>query len=176
MSNYKKEKYIAKKWDHDRSSFSPEVSGLSKVYLIADEIAKGSTYRDIAKRFSEEWNVSPNYIRSMVNEAIGLFQDENYYKSIKEINNERLNDIYKEARQKGDLDTAIKAVDKLNKSNGVYDQPKAQVNVQTEDSNITITFGGVPVDQIVTSPKPEDVPYTEVDKIIADLNKNEDEE
>jgi uridine kinase len=89
--------------------------------LIADEIAKGSTYRDIAKRFSEEWNVSPNYIRSMVSEAISLFQDENYYKSIKEINNERLNDIYKQARNQGDLDTAIKAIDKLNKANGVYD-------------------------------------------------------
>lgn len=142
MSKYNKDKYIAKKWDHDRSSFSPEVSGLSKVYLIADEIAKGSTYRDIAKRFSEEWNVSPNYIRSMVTEAIALFQDEAYYKSIKEINNERLNNIYQEAREHGDLDTAIKAIDKLNKANGVYDQPKTTVQVDNGDNTIVVTFGG----------------------------------
>lgn len=174
MSKYKKENYIAKTWEHNRNQFNTDVSGLSKIYLIADEIAKGSTYRDIAERFSKEWNVSPNYMRSIVNEAIAMFQDENYYKAIKDINNERLNDIYKEARQKQDLDTAIKAIDKLNKANGVYDQPKAQVQVQTEDSNVTITFGGVPADQVMPN-KVEDAPYSEVDQLIADLNKNDDE-
>lgn len=169
MSNYNKDKYIAKKWDHDRSQFNPDISNFSRIYLIADEIAKGSTYRDIAKRFTAEWNVSPNYIRSIVTEAIVMFQDDNYYKNIKEINNERLNDIYKEARQKGKLDEAIKAIDKLNKANGVYDQPKAQVNVQTDDSNITITFGGVPVDEVEHNVT--DVPYTDVDGLVKELNE-----
>lgn len=172
MSKYKKENYIAKKWEHDRSQFNSEISGLSKVYLIADEIAKGSTYRDIAKRFSEEWNVSPNYIRSMVSEAISLFQDENYYKSIKEINNERLNDIYKEARNQGDLDTAIKAIDKLNKANGVYDQPKTTVQVDSGDNTIVVTFGGPAASEPVIN-NIETVPtdVIDVDEILNDKPK-----
>lgn len=173
MSKYKKEKYIAKTWDHDRSQFNPDVSGLSKIYIIADEIAKGSTYRNIAMRYADAWNVSPNYMRSIINEAIAMFQDENYYKSMKDINNERLNNIYQEARQNGDLDVAIKAIDKLNKANGVYDTAKAQVQVQTEDTNVTITFGGVPVEQMQSSA--ENVPFNEVDQLIADLNKNEED-
>lgn len=175
MSLNNKEKYINKRFEHDRTKFNPDISNLTRVYLIADEIAKGSTYRSISSKFVQEWGVSPNYIKNIVNEAIALFQDENYYKSIKEINNERLNNIYQEARQHGDLDTAIKAIDKLNKANGVYDTAKTSVNVQTEDSNITITFGGVPVDQMSQS-KSETVPFNEVDQLIADLNKNKDEE
>ena len=63
----------------------------------------------------------------------------------------------------------IKAIDKLNKANGVYDQPKAQVNVQTDDSNITITFGGVPVDEVEHNVT--DVPYTDVNDLVKELNE-----
>lgn len=141
MSQYKKENYIAKKFNHDRKAFNKDISANSRIWLIADEIARGATYREIAKRFSEEWGVSPNYIRSIVTEAIQSFQNEDFYKNIKDINNDRLTNIYQEARNHGDLDVAIKAIDKLNKANGVYDK-QTQVKVETEDNTIVVTFGG----------------------------------
>jgi len=43
---------------------------------------------------------------------------------------------------------AIKAVDKINKTAGIYDFDKTQVQVQTDDSNIVITFGGESVETV----------------------------
>ena len=175
MSTYNKDKYIAKTFKHDRSAFCADVEAFSRVYLIADAIAKGDTFRDIAKKYGEEWQVSPNYIRSIVTEAIALFQDKEYYDKIKDINNERLNNLYKQALDEHDLKSAIKAIDTLNRANGVYDQPKTTVNVQTaDDSNITITFGGEAAADIVKQKPQDEVPFNEVNELINNaLNNNE---
>ena len=142
MSKYNKENYIAKKWDHDRSAFNKDIAGNSRIYLIASDIASGSTYREIAQKYGQEWNVSPSYMRSIITEAIQSFENEDFYKNIKDINNDRLTNIYQEARSIGDLDVAIKAIDKLNKANGVYEQPKTTVQVDNNDNTIVVTFGG----------------------------------
>jgi hypothetical protein len=68
------------------------------------------------------WGVSYNYMHSIITESINLFNGDEIYRKMKDINNDRLTDIYHEARKKGDLENAIKAVDKLNKANGVYDE------------------------------------------------------
>lgn len=172
-----KENYINKTFEHDRDKFQKNITINARAYLIADSIAQGMTYRQIISKYMKEWGVSYSYMHSIITESLNLFKSEELYKNIRDINNERLTDIYQEARAKYDLDTAIKAIDKLNKANGVYDGPKAQVNVQTEDSNITITFGGVSLDQTEAQfNKSENVPYNEVDTLIASINKNEDDE
>lgn len=145
QNTLKEDRYINKKFEHDRSAFNPYITGTSRIYLIAEEIAKGSTFKDIVVKYGQEWSVTPNYIAGIINEAIGLFKDESYYKNIRDINNERLNQIYKEACERKDLNAAIKAIDTLNKQNGVYDvQTKATtVQVQTPaDETIIVTFGG----------------------------------
>lgn len=93
-----------------------------------------------------EWGVSYNYMHSVITESLNMFRNEDVYKQIKDINNERLSDIYKEAREKGDLNAAISAIDKLNKANQVYDTPKTSVGIQTDDTNVVITFGGQTLD------------------------------
>ena len=172
-----KENYIKKSFEHDRDKFEKNISITARAYLIADSIAQGMTYRQIVKKYMEDWGVSYSYMHSIITESLNLFKSEELYKNIRDVNNERLTDIYQEARKKFDLETAIKAIDKLNKANGVYDAPKTQVNVQTDDSNITITFGGVSLDQTEAQfNKCENVAYTEVDALIADINKKESEE
>ena len=119
-----------------------------------------------------EWGVSYNYMHSIITESLNLFKSEELYKNIRDINNERLTDIYQEARAKFDLETAIKAVDKLNKANGVYDDHKATVSVQTDDSNITITFGGDTIEQAEAKfNNVTDVPYDGVDELVNALNE-----
>jgi hypothetical protein len=143
--------------------------------IIADEIAKGTLYRQIVKKYMDEWGVSYNYMHSIITESINMFNNEAIYKKLKDINIDRLTDIYAEAREKNDLDVAIKAVDKLNKTAGIYDTEKTQVQVQTDDSNIVITFGGESIETVEAkfNQKPEDAPFNEVDDLINGvLDKN----
>lgn len=171
MSTYNKDKYIAKQFKHDRSAFCADVEAFSRVYLIADAIAKGDTYKDIAKKYGEEWQVSPNYIRSIVTEAIALFQDKEYYDKIKDINNERLNNLYKQALDEHDLKSAIKAIDTLNKANGVYETQKQTVQVTMPDEQITVTFGGPMPETNVIQNVPTDI--IDVDSL---LKEKEDDD
>ena len=159
--------------DHN---FKQDITLAARAMLIADSIANGQTYRQIVAKYQKEWGVSYNYMHSIITESLNLFKSEEIYKNIRDINLERLTDIYKQARTQGDLDTAIKAVDKLNKTAGVYDD-KPVVAVQADDSNITITFGGQDINQVQAqaNTKQETVPYNEADSIIYDALKNEDE-
>ena len=161
--------FINKKFEHDRDAFQPSIPAYSRLYLLADAIAKGETYRQISQRFQQEWGVSPNYIYSLMTEAISLFQDKEYYDKIKDINNERLNNIFKEAIDSKDLKTAIKAVDTLNKANGVYEVQKQTVQVSLPDENIVVTFGAPIQDQNPV----QDVPTNVVDEILKDIEDKE---
>ena len=155
--------------DHN---FKQDITLAARAMLIADSIANGQTYRQIVAKYQKEWGVSYNYMHSIITESLNLFKSEEIYKNIRDINLERLTDIYKQARTQGDLDTAIKAVDKINKTAGVYDD-KPVVAVQADDSNITITFGGMTVDQLQNTNKSEDAPYNSVDELINNASNSE---
>ena len=148
--------------DHN---FKQDITLAARAMLIADSIANGQTYRQIVAKYQKEWGVSYNYMHSIITESLNLFKSEEIYKNIRDINNERLTSIYQTAMQNGELDTAIKAIDKLNKSNGVYDTEKPAVQVQADDSNIVITFGGQTLQEL-GKPVAENVPYNEVDALI----------
>lgn len=174
----KKDNYINRTFEHDRDKFEKSITLNSRAYLIADAIASGMKYRQIVSKYMNEWGVSYNYMHSIITESINLFNGEEVYRKMKDINNERLTDIYQKAINKEDLDVAIKAIDKLNKANGVYDQDKTQVSVQTDDSNVVITFGGVSVDEAEARfNKSENVPYNEVDELLNNVldKTNKDE-
>lgn len=177
MAKNWKENYINKKFEHDRGEFDKELTLSTRAYVIADSIAKGMSFRQIVSQYMKEWGVSYHYMQSVITESLNMFRNQEIFKQIKDINNERLNDIYKEARDHGDLDVAIKAIDKLNKANGVYDEARTQVSVHADDTNVVITFGGQTIDQAEATFKsnPEDVAYNEVDQIINNaLDKKDD--
>ena len=155
--------------DHN---FKQDITLAARAMLIADSIANGQTYRQIVAKYQKEWGVSYNYMHSIITESLNLFKSEEIYKNIRDINLERLTDIYQQARTQGDLDTAIRAVDKINKTAGVYDTEKPTVNVQTDDGNVTITFGGVDIETLKGG-KTEDVPFNEVESIMEKTLKSE---
>lgn len=145
-----KEEYINKQFLHDRGQFNKELSLNARSFTIANEIASGLSYRQIVAKYMKEWNVSYNFMRNAINEAIEMFSDETIYKNLKAINNERLSDIYSDARMQGKLAEAIKAVDTMNKLNGLYNEaPQTQINVGND--KITITFGGEDLSQPETA-------------------------
>lgn len=152
--------------DHN---FKQDITLAARAVTIANEIANGLTYRQIVSKYQKEWGVSYNYMHSIITESINLFKSEDIWKNMRDINLDRLSDIYKKAIERDDLDTAIKAVDKLNKTSGVYDTEKPSVQVQADDSNVVITFGGQTVQEL-SKPSTENVPYNEVDALINSLN------
>lgn len=171
-----KESYINKKFEHDRDKFEKSITINARAMIIADAVANGMTYRQIVSKYMDEWGVGYAYMHSIITESLNLFKSEEIWKNIRDINLDRLTDIYQKAISRDDLDVAIKAIDKINKTSGVYDTEKPTVQVQTEDSNVIITFGGQTIDQAEAQfHKSEDVPFNEVDSIINNaLHKNED--
>lgn len=170
----KKDNYINRDFSHDRDRFDSNISLQARAYIIAEEIAKGTKYRQIVSKYMELWGVGYNYMHSIITESINLFKSDETYKNLKEINIDRLTGIYEKAMNQEDLDTAIKAIDKLNKTAGIYDSEKPTVNVQTDDSNITITFGGMTLEEAQKQfNNSETVPFNEADSIIENSLKNE---
>ncbi len=168
-----KENYINKTFEHDRDKFEKGLILNSRAYLIADCIAQGMTYRQIVSKYMNEWGVSYNYMHSIITESLNMFNSEDIYRKMKDINNERLTDIYQQARDQGDLDVAIKAIDKLNKANGVYETPKTTVQVDNNDNTIVVTFGGPATPEPVINTiqnAPTDI--IDVDEILNDKDKN----
>lgn len=163
----KKDNYINRDFSHDRDKFDSNISLQARAYIIAEEIAKGTKYRQIVSKYMELWGVGYNYMHSIITESINLFKSDETYKNLKEINIDRLTGIYEKAMNQEDLDTAIKAIDKLNKTAGIYDTEKTQVQVQTDDSNIVITFGGESIENVEAkfNQKPDEEPFNEVDSL-----------
>ena len=168
----KKDNYINRDFSHDRDKFDSNISLQARAYIIAEEIAKGTKYRQIVSKYMELWGVGYNYMHSIITESINLFKSDETYKNLKEINIDRLTGIYEKAMNQEDLDTAIKAIDKLNKTAGIYDSEKPTVNVQTDDGNIHITFGGVDIETL-KGDKTEDVQFNEVESIMEKTLKSE---
>lgn len=170
----KKDNYINRDFSHDRDKFDSNISLQARAFIIADEIAKGTKYRQIVSKYMGIWGVGYNYMHSIITESINLFKSDETYKNLKEINIDRLTGIYEKAMNQEDLDTAIKAIDKLNKTAGIYDSEKPTVNVQTDDSNITITFGGMTLEEAQKQfNNSETVPFNEADSIIENSLKSE---
>ena len=163
----KKDNYINRDFSHDRDKFDSNISLQARAYIIAEEIAKGTKYRQIVSKYMELWGVGYNYMHSIITESINLFKSDETYKNLKEINIDRLTGIYEKAMNQEDLDTAIKAIDKLNKTAGIYDTEKTQVQVQTDDSNIVITFGGESIENVEAkfNQKPVEAPFNEIDSL-----------
>ena len=127
--------------DIDRTNFNPGITRDARLFTVASLISEGMSQAEIQTKLQSEWGVSYSFVQGIIQEALNTFKDNEIYKHIKEINNERLNQIYKESKQSGDTKNALKAIDLLNKSNGVYGDG-AKVEVNTDESNIVITFGG----------------------------------
>ena len=160
---------VNKKFLDENGHTKKEVSLASRTYLIANAISVGLSRRQIVEKFTKEWGVSENYVHTAISEAINLFKDEEVYKNLKDINNGRLNDLYQVALATGKIDDARKIIDTMNKLNGLYDEGnKTQVNVNTGDESITITFGGKPIDNV------EETYYSEVDEIINSVSNKKD--
>lgn len=134
--------YATRQKELDRHNFNPAITNEARLWVVANLISQGLNQREIQQQLQAEWGVSYNYVQGFIQDALLTFKDDEIFKQIKEINNERLNKIYREAIEKGDRKNALKAIDLLNKTNGVYgDGNKVEVKNDNTNETITVTFG-----------------------------------
>lgn len=126
-----------------RNKFVPKKRDL-RVTEILQDIVAGLNKTEIITKYRKEWNCSENFVRDIITEAYVLINDEEYVKQARNINLMRLNDIYAEAVEQGNLNTQLKAVDLISKTAGVYADNEHQVNIQINNSDKTfeIKFQG----------------------------------
>ena len=97
-------------------------------YLTVNGLSRERTAQEIAYR----WDVSMQSARNYVKDAITRFA-KNYVE-------EKLQSIYEDAVSAKDRQSSLRAIDILNKMNGMYTD-KSDVNVNV-DGKITFEFGG----------------------------------
>ena len=108
-------------------------------YLTVNGLSRERTAQQIADR----WDVSMQSARNYVKDAITRFA-KNYVEideaTRKKLFEERLQSIYEDAVSAKDRQSSLRAIDILNKMNGMYTD-KSDVNVNV-DGKITFEFGG----------------------------------
>lgn len=108
-------------------------------YLTVNGLSRERTAQQIADR----WDVSMQSARNYVKDAITRFA-KNYVEideaTRKKLFEEKLQSIYEDAVSAKDRQSSLKAIDILNKMNGMYTD-KSDVNVNV-DGKITFEFGG----------------------------------
>ena len=108
-------------------------------YLTVNGLSRERTAQQIADR----WDVSMQSARNYVRGAITRFA-KNYVEideaTRKKLFEEKLQSIYEDAVSAKDRQSSLRAIDILNKMNGMYTD-KSDVNVNV-DGKITFEFGG----------------------------------
>ena len=108
-------------------------------YLTVNGLSRERTAQQIADR----WDVSMQSARNYVRDAITRFA-KNYVEideaTRKKLFEERLQSIYEDAVSAKDRQSSLRAIDILNKMNGMYTD-KSDVNVNV-DGKIAFEFGG----------------------------------
>lgn len=112
-------------------------SKISKKRLVLEELAKGTPVRKIRKNLEDNFQLSQKTIRDLIAEVIGEITSEETKEELKASNLVRLDELISDCINDGDRKNAIRAIDTLNKSIGVYDN---SIKLETEGGDIQLNF------------------------------------
>lgn len=112
--------------------------------IILQAMQNGYPKSEIVNRCSTLWGVSEKSINHYISGAYVLMEeDDESIKHIRNLNKRRITDIYQRCVDNGDFKNAIKALETLNKTTGVYvlnDKELGKVEpVINQEINFTIT-------------------------------------
>lgn len=109
-----------------------------KKALILNELAVGTAYKNICKKYSELWGVTEATMKTYIREAVADMYSEDETAALIAINKARLDAITEDSLKDDDRKNAIKAIDIQNKMLGAYES-KIKVT-PTDDININLNF------------------------------------
>ena len=94
----------------------------SRIWMIIGDICAGSNNLSLYKKYKDSWNISRTTMTDLINEAYEMMKigDEEYLENLRQINIKRLEDLYTDALANNDKNSALKAMDLINKTAGLY--------------------------------------------------------
>lgn len=131
MSRYKQSEYNKER--HPEFAMKREL----RLRYIADEIVKGMSKRKVCQKFEQEWQISHNLMCDLYNEALATLTDEEGLSKLREVNTERLLELYNKAIESGDVKSQLKAIDLINRTNSIY---KTNIDLG-QDTEFVFNFG-----------------------------------
>jgi hypothetical protein len=94
----------------------------ARLWMIINDICKGQNNMTIIKKYTEEWKIGRTNVQNLITEAYEFMKlgDTEYSNELRQINIKRLEEIYADSLDRGDSMTALKALDLVNKTSGLY--------------------------------------------------------
>ena len=94
----------------------------ARLWCIINDICKGFNNLSLTRKYKDEWKVSQTTMTNLITEAYERMKigDEEYLENLRQINIKRLEDLYTDALASNDKASALKAMDLINKTAGLY--------------------------------------------------------
>ena len=94
----------------------------ARIWMIIGDICAGLNNLSLYKKYKDAWNISRTGMTNLINEAYEMMKigDEEYMEELRQINIKRLEDLYTDALASNDKASALKAMDLINKTAGLY--------------------------------------------------------
>ena len=94
----------------------------ARIWMIIGDICAGLNNLSLYKKYKDAWNISRTSMTVLINEAYEMMKigDEEYLENLRQINIKRLEDLYTDALASNDKASALKAMDLINKTAGLY--------------------------------------------------------
>ena len=94
----------------------------ARIWMIIGDICAGLNNLSLYKKYKDAWNISRTGMTVLINEAYEMMKigDEEYLENLRQINIKRLEDLYTDALASNDKASALKAMDLINKTAGLY--------------------------------------------------------
>ena len=94
----------------------------ARIWMIIGDICVGLNNLSLYKKYKDAWNISRTGMTNLINEAYEMMKigDEEYLENLRQINIKRLEDLYTDALASNDKASALKAMDLINKTAGLY--------------------------------------------------------
>ena len=104
----------------------------ARIWMIIGDICAGLNNLSLYKKYKDAWNISRTGMTVLINEAYEMMKigDEEYMEELRQINIKRLEDLYTDALASNDKASALKAMDLINKTAGLY-TTKVELGGQT---------------------------------------------
>ena len=111
----------------------------AKLHLIMEEIAKGTTYMGMVKKFCNDWNLGFKTVNNEIQDAIKIMRNQELKDTLVSVNMQRLDSIIEESMESKDRKNAIRGIDIQNKLCGGYEE---KVKVEGDgDINFVFNIG-----------------------------------
>lgn len=93
-----------------------------RLWIIIGDICAGLNNLSLYKKYKDDWKISRTGMTNLINEAYEMMKigDEEYMEELRQINIKRLEDLYTDALASDDKASALKAMDLINKTAGLY--------------------------------------------------------